>query len=185
MKTTNYKLRKLLMSLCLLIGIGITSCQLEEEIIDITEEDIITGDALDEFDPEKATRIVIDNNGNITGYLDNDYNLLDLNGNRVSYKNQNSRDDSGWSDLLMVMYYKENFKGTNELGTMIEVHASSYSPNGDFIFHIPHHKLINAQYQWSFVIPPNVDVTFSGTENRTNIFRYFFCSILSICISGF
>lgn len=81
MKHLTHTLKTLLLSLCCLYVLS--SCQKDEEIIPLTDADHVGEVTADAFAIEDAVNIVVDENGEITGYLDDKLNFRDINGDHL------------------------------------------------------------------------------------------------------
>jgi hypothetical protein len=88
MKTFMYWSNRYLLPFCFLLVMALTSCD-KDEVIDLKEDDLYGDDIglTDEppkFSPETATQVIVDANGEITGYLDYDFNYRDSEGHLVT-----------------------------------------------------------------------------------------------------
>jgi hypothetical protein len=161
MKKLLYWSKSYLLPLCLVLVLGLMSCE-QEEIIPLAEEDAEMTEASDDY---MYNDVIVGDDGEVVGYIDNESNILDVKGNIIESKNL--RDESNGYFTKVSVYKDSKFRGRNRT-------FHSYSTNNTI--YISSSTLRNEGMHDNIsglVVPPYCNVTIYEHSDRSGRNSYF------------
>jgi hypothetical protein len=172
MKTFMYWSNRYLLPFCFLLVMALTSCD-KDEVIDLKEDDLYGDDIglTDEppkFSPETATQVLIGAQGEIIGYMDNEFRDRDTEGNLVT-----TSPTASWSQPTkrpMIFLYKNYYYNAGKYNSDMR----AFFTNNIFGITVGAGSLVGFQQPRSILIPPGTvaKLTLRNANGTTQIRTY-------------